>query len=130
AGNARGKPYDFLPQTLAPAYKLFRGQLVYVCGGACDEIGQTIAEFDEAGVVLRCQALGHEARLEQRAPEQVRRAREIVSCAVRIGAGVDADKDNVETRLEIVGKHIKKKTLALERASVARGATFVRRRRV
>jgi hypothetical protein len=56
----------------------------------------------QAVVVFEREPLGHEPRLEQQGPEPVGEAGEVMSRHRRANAGIDADEERADARLDAI----------------------------
>ena len=72
------------------------------CAGSLNNVGQTEAHLWQAPIILVGQWLRDELRFIQKFPEPIRVTSKVMAYSGRTQAWVDADKEDSESRLNVV----------------------------
>jgi len=101
---ARPVAAHFGGQPAAAGDQLVRRQLVRGRGAAVHQIGQAVAELEQAAVLRRIEASRREAGVVQRGPEAIARTGEVKAGRGGIQAGVDAAEQDFQSRADDVAQ--------------------------
>ena len=104
ADDAGPEAPDLIPEDRRPAAVVGGSKILRRRGRALHDVGESDAEFQDAGVVFRPQGLDEQAGPVGGVPEAVAGPGVVVASSNGIRAGIDADDQDVESRCEVVGQ--------------------------